>query len=168
MKTFNSSNFNQTAIKFAKAFGVVSLISLYDAVFGAGISAGLWPNIVSQQAVNDMWQASLGIVVFAALWLTKKYDFDVAFSVLTMLIAYVEDTLYYTLLPVTKYIVSFLSHSKLIVEPGFPEKIGGYLGWFSRWIGIVPSVDFPVWVVLVMNVIGIAVAGYLLWKPNKE
>ena len=164
MTTLNSGQFNQTALKFSKALGIVALISLYDAIFGAGISAGLWPNITSQQVILDIWQCSLGVIVFFILYFgwAKRYDFDVAFTVLILLIGYLEDTLYYLFLPVTKYVVSFLSHGKLIVEPGFPEMIGGYLGWLTRFFGIVPSISIPLWMVVIMNIGGLAIGWILL------
>lgn len=168
MTTLNSGRLNQTVIKFAKALGIVVLISFYDAVFGAGISAGLWPNITSQQAILDIWQCSLGVLVFSALWLLQRYDFDVAFTVLILFIGYLEDTLYYSFLPVTKYAVSFLSHGKLIIEPGFPEMIGGYLGWLTRFFGIVPSISIPLWMVVIMNIGGLAIGWTLLWRADKE
>lgn len=168
MKTLNSGLLNQTAVKLIKALGIVALIALYDAIFGAGISAGLWPNITSQQAILDIWQCSLGVLVFSTLWLLRRYDFDVAFTVLILLIGYLEDTLYYLFLPITKYAVSFLSHGKLIVESGFPEVIGGYLGWLTRFFQIVPPISIPLWVVVAMNAGGLAVGWILLWKTDKE
>lgn len=166
MKTFDNGRFNQTAVKFAIAFGIVAFIALYDAIFGAGISAGLWPNILSQQAILDMWQSSLGVLVFGVLWLLRRYDFDMAFTVLILLMNYLEDTLYYLFLPVTRYAVSFLSHGKLIVKPGFSHAIGGYLGWLTRFFGIVPPIAIPLWTVLLMNAAGLVVAWILLWKSQ--
>lgn len=168
MKTFNSGNFNHTVATLAKALGIVVLLSSVDAIFGAGISAGLWPNISSQQAVLDIYQSLFGLIVFSVLWFARRCNFDTAFSALLLLIAYVEDTLYYLLLPITKHVVLFLSHGKLIVEPGFPNRIGGYLGWLTRFFGIVPTVDFPLWIVLAMNITGLAVACILLWKQTKK
>lgn len=158
----------QTLKDFAKAFGVVLAISLFDAIIGAGISAGLWMNLRNEQAVNDFWQLGLALVSFGVLYVVGKKNLDVGVSAGLMLSSYLEDTLYYSLLWLTKPIVFWLSNGDLIINTGFPSHIGGWIGWISRFFQVVPSVELALPVVILLNVGGMATAWWLLYVENNK
>lgn len=158
----------QTLKDFAKAFGVVLAISLFDAIIGAGISAGLWTNIRNEQSINDFWQLGLTLFSFFVLLVVGKKNLDVGVVAGLMLSAYLEDTLYYSLLWITKPIVLWLSNGVLIVNPGFPSHIGGWIGWISRFFQVVPSVELALPVVVLLNVGGVVTAWWLLHVENNK
>lgn len=153
---------------FAKAFGVVSAISFFDAVIGAGISAGLWTNLSSEQAVNDFWQLGLASFSFFVLLVVGNKNLDVGVAAALMLSAYLEDTLYYSLLWLTKPIVFWLSNGVLIVNTGFPSHIGGWIGWLTRFFQVVPSVELVLPVVVLLNIGGVITAWWLLYVENNK
>lgn len=158
----------QTLKDFAKAFGVVLAISLFDAVIGAGISAGLWTNLRNEQAVNDCWQLGLALVSFFVLLVVGNRNLDVGVSAGLMLSSYLEDTLYYSLLWLTKPIVFWLSNGILIVNTGFPDHVGGWIGWLIRFFQMTPAVEISLPVVLLLNAAGCATAWWLLYVENNN
>ena len=158
----------QTLKDFAKAFGVVLAISLFDAIIGAGISAGLWTNLRNEQAVNDFWQLGLALVSFGVLLVVGWKNLDVGVSAGLMLSAYLEDTLYYSLLWLTKPIVFWLSNGILIVNTGFPDHVGGWIGWLTRFFQMTPAVEISLQVVLLLNAAGCATAWWLLYVENNK
>lgn len=168
MKTFDSGRFNQTATEFAKALGIVLTISFFDAIIGAGISAGLWTNFKNEQAVNDFWQLGLAAISLGILYLAGKKSLDVGVAAGLMLAAYTEDTLYYSLLWLTKPIVFWLSNGILIVKTGFPSHIGGWIGWISRFFQIVPSVEISLPAVILLNIFGAITVWWLLYVENNK
>lgn len=168
MKMLNSGALTQTAVQFAKAFGVVLAISLFDAIIGAGISSGLWSNLRNEQVVNDFWQLGLASFSFFVLLVVGKKNLDVGVAAGLMLSAYLEDTLYYSLLWLTKPIVFWLSNGILIVNTRFPSHIGGWIGWISRFFQVVPSVELALPVVVLLNVGGVVTAWWLLYIENNK
>ena len=166
MKILNSGALTQTAVQFAKAFGVVLAISLFDAIIGAGISAGLWTNLRNEQTINDFWQLGLASFSFFVLYIVGWKNLDVGVAAGLMLTAYLEDTLYYSLLWLTKPIVFWLSNGVLVVNPGFPSHIGGWVGWISRFFQMAPPIEVSLPVVFVLNVAGLVTAWWLLYVEN--
>ena len=158
----------QTLKDFAKAFGVVLAISLFDAIIGAGISAGLWKSLNVAQAVNDFWQLGLASFSFFVLFVVGKKNLDVGVSAGLMLAAYLEDTLYYSLLWLTKPVVFWLSNGVLIVNTGFPSHIGGWIGWISRFFQIVPPVEISLPIVFLLNTAGVITTWWLLYVENNQ
>lgn len=158
----------QTATDFTKAVGVVLAISFFDAIIGAGISAGLWTALRNEQAVNDFWQLGLASFSFFVLFVVGKKNLDVGVVAGIMLSAYLEDTLYYLLLWLTKPIVFWISNGVLIVDTGFPSHIGGWVGWISRFFQMAPPIEVSLPVVFVLNVAGLVTAWYLLYVENSK
>lgn len=158
----------QTVKEFLSAFSVVTALALFDAIIGAGISAGLWPTFSDQQAVLDFWQLALALVSFSTLYWVGSKSLDIGVAVGLMLTSYVEDTLYYALLPVTQPIVSWLSHGALKVPLGFPDSIGGWLGWVTRFFQITPPLSFKLWIVFLLNSLSLITVWVLLWQENKK
>lgn len=158
----------QTLKDFAKAFGVVLAISLFDAIIGAAISSALWPKSFMAQAGNDAYQLGLALWVFFALTVVCSKNLAVGVTAGLMLSAYLEDTLYYSLLWLTKPIVFWLSNGVLIVNTGFPSHIGGWIGWISRFFQIVPPVEISLPVVFLLNTAGVITTWWLLYVENNQ
>ena len=158
----------QAAIDFAKAVSVVLAISLFDAIIGAGISAGLWTTLRNEQAINDCYQLGLALVSFGVLFVVGWKNLDVGVVAGIMLVAYLEDMLYYSLLWLTKPIVFWLFNGTLIVNTGFPSHIGGWIGWISRFFQMAPPIEVSLPVVFVLNIAGLVTAWWLLYVENNK
>lgn len=114
------------------ALNALLVLSLYDALFGGGISAALkydgWYPI--DQAGNDFYQASFGVVCLATFLLVRRYDKIAAWILAIMLLGYWEDLFFYLILPGFSPIFEWRGLPE--VTFGLPEEISGWMGFVSR------------------------------------
>ena len=118
------------------ALNTLLLLSLYDALFGGGLSASLqfdgWSS--SDQWGNDFYQISFGVICFATFGFVFKYDKIAALILVVMLLGYWEDLLYYLILPAFSPVFEWRGLPE--VNPGLPDEISGWIGLISRVLNV--------------------------------
>lgn len=109
------------------------LLSSIDALCGGGLSLalkedGYWHPY--DQTANDFYQAGFG--VFCALFLLWRFSksFASGLLALVLLLGYVEDRLYYLLLPLFSPVFEWRNLPRVGLD--FPEEISGWIGWMAR------------------------------------
>jgi hypothetical protein len=174
MKDQNLSNANTPLVCYRHlkiALVTFLALALFDAILGGSISAllrieGWFP---LDQRINDVYQLNYGIIITATLvWLySQNRSTKPSLTIFVLFVGYVEDTLFYLLIPLVNPIIKFITKGvEFELETGtlFPEKISGWAGWMGRtFIGRNISFDMPV--VFVFNFLAIVVV-WLLWKKS--
>lgn len=137
--------------EFKTAMIIVAALALFDAIVNGAMSAAMradgWSKL--DQATNDSYQFGFALIAAVAVVLLQgKMN---RLTVVLLLAGYVEDTLYYLLLPVVSPLTEFLSG-----HPGsdylFPEKVSGWLGWVGRNL-FEERVALDMWFVFIINAI---------------
>lgn len=156
-----------------RIFHVVILIvsfALFDALVGGGVAAAMQARGVWIQTVNDFYQLGFSIGM-AVVLLIAYFAFEwksEALAVLVLLFGYVEDTLYYVLVPQVNPLIKLISHGAQYHASGgemFPSHISGWLGWLGRAVGTDP-ISLSMLTILAVNVFAIVVAGAILVYSN--
>jgi hypothetical protein len=147
-------------------------LTLFDAVLGGAMSALLriegW--LPLDQRINDVYQLIYGTMVASTLgWLylrLKSIKPIVAISIL--FIGYVEDTVFYLLIPLVNPIINFITKGvrfELATGTLFPERISGWIGWVGRML-FGQNISFEFTDALAFNAMAI-VAVFLLWAKGR-
>lgn len=166
--TFQSGKITRILHELWLSLGIITGIALYDAVIGGWIETVLWPNILSQQLIMDGYQAGLSITIGLFLFLyIYKLNPRVCWASLMLLVGYVEDTIYFLLLNISKYITYVISSGRVMPESGFPDGISGWLGWIWRSFGMTFT-KFPIEAVIGINLIFITITYIMLWTSTKD
>lgn len=148
---------------------------LFDVLIGGAIAALLQIEgfTAVDQHINEVYQLGYGIVIAVALtWLylhTRKITHVLA--ILTLFFGFVEDTLFYTFIPLCNPIISVLTNGTTYQVRGgelFPASISGWTGWASRRM-LGQNAAFAMANIGVINAIAVALAfGFLWWGRRKE
>lgn len=145
------SFFEKNMKEFKTAMIIVAALALFDAIVNGAMSSAMradgWSAL--DQAANDSYQ--FGFALIAAVAVILLQGTMNRLTVVLLLAGYVEDTLYYLLLPVVSPLTEFLSG-----HPGpdylFPEKVSGWLGWVGRNL-FEEQVALDMWFVFIINAI---------------
>lgn len=142
----------------------------FDVLIGGAIAALLQIDgfTAVDQRLNEVYQFGYGLVIAAALtWLylrTRKIAHVLA--ILTLLFGFVEDTLFYVLIPLCNPLISTLTGGATYQVKGgefFPASISGWTGWASRRM-LGQNTAFAMMNIAVINAIAVALAfGFLWW-----
>jgi len=89
------------------------------------------------QCVNDVYQVNYAVVVAAALiWhYTHFKHLAPVLAIALLFCGYVEDTLFYFLVPLFNPAIKFLTKGETLQMASgqfLPEQISGWLGWLGR------------------------------------
>jgi len=92
-----------------------------------------------------------------------------ALAILILYTGYVEDTLFYLLIPLVNPVIKFFNNDTAFRTPSgelLPESISGWLGWVGRMV-FGHNVSFEIHVVFVINILAI-VSVLLFWgSPDR-
>ena len=145
-------------------------LALYDAIIGGAISSLLriegWFD--PDQRVNDIYQLSYGLVIVATfIWLYFYIQSkEIVLATWILFIGYVEDTLFYLLIPLVNPLIMFITRGEKF-EPAtgvvFPESVSGWLGWLGR-LFFEQRLEFDLEIIFGFNAIALAVAALLVSK----
>lgn len=152
---------------------LIVFFSSFDALVGGGIAAAMQKTGVWNQMVNDFYQLGFAIIIAVILFLlyfALQWKGEV-WAVLVLLFGYVEDTLFYLLIPIVNPVIKLISHgAEYRVSGGgmFPASISGWIGWIGRSTGWgVWSLSMPA--ILVINFFAIVVAmGILIYQTSRS
>jgi hypothetical protein len=145
-------------------------LTLFDVLIGGAIAALLQLEgfTAIDQRLNEVYQLGYAIVIAAALawlyWLTRRWAHVLALGIL--FVGYVEDTLFYALMPLCNPVIALLTQGASYQVKGgafFPASISGWTGWASRrWLG--ENAAFTMENVWLINAVALALALLLLWR----
>lgn len=150
------------------ASGYVLLLSNMDALFGGGISLALKEDVYwspHDQTVNDFYQAFFGMTCIAFLLWRARKNLAATMIAALQLGGYVEDRLYYVLMPLFSPIFRWRHLPGVGID--FPDEVSGWLGWCARvfW-GYELALDSPQWFLL--NVAALCLGMIVLLEAGKD
>ena len=141
------------------ATGYILLLSSVDALCGGGFSLslkedGYWHPAYDQTA-NDFYQAGFGFLCAVFLLWRAQRNFPAALAAMILLVGYVEDRLYYLLLPLCSPIFEWRNLPR--VGLNFPDEVSGWIGWTARMFSNHKiSFDDPQWYLLNISALCLA------------
>lgn len=147
---------------------------LFDVLIGGAIAALLQIEgfTAVDQRINEVYQLGYGVVTAAALtWLylhTRK--FAPVLAILALLFGFVEDTLFYALIPLCNPIINVLTSGATYQVKGgelFPSSISGWTGWASRRV-LGQNTAFAMVNIAIINTAAVALAFALLWWGRRK
>lgn len=115
------------------AAGYILLLSSVDALCGGGLSLALKEDgrwLPADQIGNDFYQACFGFSCAVFLLWRFQRNFAAALTTLILLLGYVEDRLYYLILPLFSPIFEWRNLPRIGLD--FPNEISGWIGWTAR------------------------------------
>ncbi len=146
---------------------------LFDALIGGAISTILridgWIGL--DQRLNDVYHLNYAIIIAATLaWFYSRFRLIKPVLGLTILfLGYVEDTLFYLLIPLVNPIIKLLTNGEVFRNASgklFPEQIAGWIGWLGRMFGGV-YITFDIPIIFGLNLIAI-LAAIWLWRHKTQ
>lgn len=167
-----ASESKERVLRLNLALATFLLLALVDALIGGAISTRLqvagWT--ARDQEVNNAYQLIYGMIVALTLvWLFfHTRSLRPILAVLVLYAGYVEDTLFYLLIPIVNPVLKLLNSGATFRTPTdslFPERISGWVGWVGRLIWG-QNVSFEMPVVFVMNTLAIGIVLLLLRRSN--
>lgn len=139
-----------------KSLIFLSLV-LFDILIGGSISTMLqvdgWTAI--DQRINDVYQMGYGIVILSLMLYLVTFNKAIATYLSILFLGFVEDVLFYTIIPLFNPIIYIISGYKYL-RP-FPVEIGGWIGWVSR-ILFNYEILIPTKVAIIIAIIAIIIA----------
>lgn len=143
------------------------LLALFDAFVGGTVSARLqvggWT--AQDQRVNNYYQVVYAVFVAATLgglFFSTRSTRQVL-AILILYAGYVEDTLFYLLIPLVNPVIKFFNNGTPFLTPSgglLPESISGWLGWVGRMV-LGHNVSFEMRAVLLINLVAVILALWL-------
>lgn len=164
----------EVLIQFVMALVIVAIFAIFDAIFGGAISTGLagdkeWTRL--DQFVNDVYSGLFSLIVIYSLIRLYRRNFPSYFiaAILILLITYFEDIVFYVTLNIIAPLIEFVSRDLIEVPRGFPDAIGGWVGWILRiFFDNAIFSGFPIKLVFYFNALGLIGAFIMLWLGTKE
>ncbi len=147
---------------------------LFDVLLGGAIAALLQLEgfTAIDQRINEVYQLGYALVIAATLaWLysrTRRWAHILALGVL--LVGYVEDTLFYVLIPFCNPLIALISKGATYQVQGgefFPASISGWTGWASRRI-LGQNAALTMEHIGLINLAAVAFAIMLLWWGRRK
>jgi hypothetical protein len=156
---------------YKKVFITLICFALFDALFGGAVAAllqvGGWSPL--DQRINNVYQLVFGVVIlgsFVWLYQTAK-SFKEITVLITLLVGYVEDTLYFLFIPLVNPIIKLITKGAVYQISGlFPDHISGWLGWIGRMF-LGKNISFQMTTILLINLAAVVISVALI-ELNKR
>jgi len=134
--------------------------SLFDALIHGGIAAAMQRAGSYNQTVSDMYQLGFAIAmaaVFVMVFFGLHWKRE-TIAVLILLFGFVEDTLYYAVMPLVNPLIRVLTGGAIYHVQGeglFPPAIAGWVGWLSRAAGA-DTIYLSMGTIVIINILACA------------